>query len=237
MSTVEVILDARKLLGFHDIPNYAEAALEDVMGTYISRMKRRAKILHRFRSRTGNLVSAIESELYGLSGRVYIDDMVAPYGKFVHNGQRSWAPDPFVYDAVSELEDELSTALKQTLEASIQKAQTDPENRPEAVIDKKIEKELQDTIDTIIKNVPEETIEQVLDSALKDATAQTIINALETKKLSSASKIVAKTAAKEKSYNDLALLFAILVNEEDAALAKAEQDKKIRQEKLQEMYR
>ena len=237
MSTVEVILDARKLLGFMDIPDYAEAALEDVMGTYISRMQRRAKILHRFRSRTGNLVSAIESELYGLSGRVYIDDMVAPYGKFVHNGQRTWAPDPFIYDAVAELEDELSTALKQTLEASIQKAHTAPEETPEQMSDKKIEEELNKVVDKIISDVPEETIQAVLDQALLNASSKTIQNVLESRKLASVSKIVAKQSAKQKSYNDLALLFAILVNEEDAALAKAEQERKIRQEKLQEMYR
>lgn len=237
MSTVEVYLDARKLLGYATIPDYAEAALEEVMFTYLTRIETRAKVLHRFRSRTGSLVAAIESELYGLSGRVYIDDILAPYGKFVHNGQRTWAPDPFVYNAVSQLEGELTSVLKRTLEASIKEAQAVPGETLTVMESKKVEAELNKAVEKIINNVPEETIQEVLDQALKNATSKTIQNVLESRKIASASKIVAKAASKEKSYNDLALLFAILVNEEDAALEKEEQARKIRLEKQQEYYR
>lgn len=212
MSTVEVILDAHKLLGYASIPDYAEAALGDVLGSYISRITRRAKILHRFRSRTGNLVSAIESEMYGLSGRVYIDDMLAPYGKFVHNGQRTWAPDPFIYDAVAELEDELSIALKATLAKEFAKVETEqvPVSTPgprivytiepakvkptitpaEKVIDKTVTLEIEKVVDKEIQKEIEKKIEKELDMTVTkiiDGLPDTITQEVLDKAISNAS--------------------------------------------------
>lgn len=84
---------------------------------------------HRFTSRTGNLEQAVQSELKGLRGIVYLDEKKAPYGLAIHNGARArvikpkyrkalrWAdggkfifakrvnwpgirPDPFLYQAL-----------------------------------------------------------------------------------------------------------------------------------------
>jgi hypothetical protein len=111
MSTIEVMLDARDLMGIYEVPDYAEASLMEVMRSGIKKMESYAKRNHRFRSRTGALISSISSEIYGLSGRVYIDDFIAPYGVYVHEGQRSWAPDQFIYKAVSALQSSLKSAL------------------------------------------------------------------------------------------------------------------------------
>lgn len=262
MSTVEVILDAHKLLGFLSIPDYAEAALEDVMGTYISRIQRRAKILHRFRNRTGNLVSAIESEVYGLSGRVYIDDMLAPYGKFVHNGQRTWAPDPFIYDAVAELEDELTTSLKKTLEKTIEKNNIEVsieepsvhivytiEPTPIPMSIKPIPVPVKPTPISVpivepvlIKPVPIPIRPVLVPVLIKPVAIPVKPVAIPVKpvsvELKTAIKTVNKAASKNSdSYNSLALLFAFMINEEDAALAKEALRKKQEKLKRQEMYR
>lgn len=51
------------------------------------------KAVHLFRSRTGMLVAATEMSVTeggdnGIEGRVFIDDSLVPYGKFVHEGTK-----------------------------------------------------------------------------------------------------------------------------------------------------
>jgi len=111
MSIIEVMLDARDLMGVYEIEDYAQASLMEVMKLGTVKMEQDARSNHRFQSRTGSLVEAILSETWGLSGRVYIDDFIAPYGVYVHEGQRSWAPDQFIYKAVSKNLSSLKMAL------------------------------------------------------------------------------------------------------------------------------
>lgn len=111
MSTIEVMISARDLLGNVVIPDYAEARLMEVMQSGTKHMQKYAKTHHRFKSRTGSLIDSISSEVYGLTGRVYIDDFIASYGVYVHEGQRSWAPDQFIYGAVSRMLPDLKMEL------------------------------------------------------------------------------------------------------------------------------
>lgn len=91
---------------------------------------------HRFTSRTGTLERAIQAELKGLNGIVYLDEKQAPYGLAIHNGARArvikpkrrkalrWAdggqfifakrvnwpgirPDPFLYQALDKNEGQI----------------------------------------------------------------------------------------------------------------------------------
>jgi len=57
---------------------------------------------HRFQTRTGNLV---RSTKYKMSKRdnaatFFIDDVTAPYGKYIHDGFKFWHPDPYLFNAV-----------------------------------------------------------------------------------------------------------------------------------------
>lgn len=116
MSTVEVYIDALELIGDIGIPDYATEAVHQTLRRGISKMQRYAETHHRFNSRTGTLVNSIRTDIYELSGRLYIDDMLCHYGKYVHNGQRSWAPDQFIYDAFTALSGELRSDLRDTVE-------------------------------------------------------------------------------------------------------------------------
>lgn len=129
MSTIEVMLDARDILGIYDIPDYAEASLMEVMRSGVEGMRQYARSHHRFNRRTGSLIQAMSAEAFGLSGRVYIDDLIAYYGVYVHEGQRSWAPDQFIYKAVSALLPDLKSDLHQAL-ALAQKDYTVPDHAP-----------------------------------------------------------------------------------------------------------
>lgn len=116
MSTIEVYVVAQELLGDIAIPDYATDAMQRILTRGIHEMEDYAKSNHRFTSRTGNLISAIRSDIYNLSGRLYIDDFLCSYGKYVHNGQRSWAPDQFIYDAYNTLSDDIASEMKDQLE-------------------------------------------------------------------------------------------------------------------------
>lgn len=86
---------------------------------------------HRFTPRTGNLERAVQMEIGGAVGTVYLDEGIAPYGPAIHNGAAArvivpkgrkalrWAdggqfifakkvhwpgirPDPFIYQALED---------------------------------------------------------------------------------------------------------------------------------------
>jgi len=80
----------------------------------------RASTVHRFQSRTGKLVSSIKSDYTDTGVRAYLDTGVAKYATYVHEGQRSWAPDPFLTNSfnamVPRIDDEINRALDEILE-------------------------------------------------------------------------------------------------------------------------
>lgn len=63
-------------------------------------IQREARNNHRYRSRTGNLRGATVARSYKDYINAEILDGAARYGRYVHGGHGSWAPDPFVEDAI-----------------------------------------------------------------------------------------------------------------------------------------
>lgn len=117
MAKVSVKINVRTYI--YDIDSYPKTVKDAVSKTfeyYLDMMKNYARNHHRFSSRTGNLVAAIENKMRYLTGEVYIDDLLAPYGVYVHNGQRSWRPDPFITRAFNAKESGMENALLKTLE-------------------------------------------------------------------------------------------------------------------------
>ena len=86
------------------------------------RLERQARTRHRYRSRTGNLLSATQSETVGTVTTLYIDPARAPYGRYVHDGANSWAPDTFVYDAAEGNEPDIEDQYERAFDEAIQKA-------------------------------------------------------------------------------------------------------------------
>jgi hypothetical protein len=82
----------------------ARQSLADVRNT--------ARKIHRFRAtsgrrptgryykNTGRLERSVQVEMFDSGGRVYLDTGIADYGPYVHEGQRSWAPDQFIYESM-----------------------------------------------------------------------------------------------------------------------------------------
>lgn len=79
-----------------------------------------AKSKHRFVTRSGTLLNSLLNQTRGYTAKAVISDAIAPYGKYIHEGHRSWAPDPFLEDAfkkhevdiVREVEDQIDSVIK-----------------------------------------------------------------------------------------------------------------------------
>jgi len=61
---------------------------------------------HRYNHRTGELRNATKSRSIknatSLIVKTYIDEGIAPYGKYIHNGTGTWSADPFINDAIKK---------------------------------------------------------------------------------------------------------------------------------------
>ena len=97
-------------------PSLVRDSVSQITEYWVKKLKSTSKNRHRFISRTGTLVSSIESEMYYLSGKVYIAESVAPYAKYVYRGQRSWAPDRFIHNAYNDLEPKMSDSITRVLD-------------------------------------------------------------------------------------------------------------------------
>ena len=74
----------------------AEDAMDDISDEVLAR----ARSLHRFQSRTGNLVDSVYAEPTVDGVEYGISDSQAHYGKYIHDGTRRWRSDPFLLRAV-----------------------------------------------------------------------------------------------------------------------------------------
>lgn len=96
-----------------------QKVVKSAIRDFLYAVQRNARATHRYTRRTGNLERAVKVSTTKDGGSVYIDDGQAPYGKFVHNGQRSWAPDPFLYDAVEMNEDDLDRKIDAAIDQAL----------------------------------------------------------------------------------------------------------------------
>jgi hypothetical protein len=61
----------------------------------------------RYYKNTGRLERSVQVEMSDSGGRVYLDTGIADYGPYVHEGQRSWAPDQFIYESMYAWKDQI----------------------------------------------------------------------------------------------------------------------------------
>lgn len=105
----------------NDIDEVVEKATEDVMEKIVEDAKR----THRFRTRTGTLESAVQKEIKQYTASVFIDNALAPYGTYIHEGHRSWAPDPFLEEAFRRHQSELDSCIQSAIDHLIKKLNLD----------------------------------------------------------------------------------------------------------------
>lgn len=84
-----------------------------------------AKANHRFTARSGNLERSIIPEVIrtndNIIGMVFLKDEIALYGKYIHNGFRSWRPDPFLKNSAETHFEIIKQKLKQKFDEILRK--------------------------------------------------------------------------------------------------------------------
>lgn len=78
---------------------------------------------HRFKNRTYNLFKQTKFKVRRRDNAInfYIDDQKAVYGKFIHHGFKSWAPDPYLRRAVMRNMGKTTTAVNRAIDRVIQR--------------------------------------------------------------------------------------------------------------------
>jgi hypothetical protein len=84
----------------------------------------RAKGNHEYKSQSGNLSRSTTYTISrdGLSAELFLDEGIAKYGKWVHDGNGKWKPDQFLYKAVDKNEDEIVEAIDDAVGKIIKEA-------------------------------------------------------------------------------------------------------------------
>lgn len=119
---IEVIIDSKDAL--RALSTFTEDVSDEIkksLDSEFTDIVKEAKQIHRFRNRTGRLLSAVQKEIKGYTASALIQDGRAPHGKFIHDGFKSWAPDPFLEDAFRRNERGLIKALSDSVEKLIKK--------------------------------------------------------------------------------------------------------------------
>ena len=82
-----------------------------------------AKAQHRFTARSGNLERSIKNQIKAEPNKIlsifHLDHRIANYGKFIHEGFKSWKPDKFLEDSFNKHINMLKKALKNKMKALI----------------------------------------------------------------------------------------------------------------------
>lgn len=108
-------VDATRLLeALLRFPDELAAEMRPQMGEALAKVATRAVQVHDYNyrrtpssprsPRTGSGMLARSVQIYvdpsGLVGEVFLDPGIAAYGRYVHGGFKSWAPDEFLYESM-----------------------------------------------------------------------------------------------------------------------------------------
>ena len=71
-----------------------------------------AKTNHRYVNQTGNLTNSISTRKLEMGLSLFAD---ANYASYVHDGQRSWTPDPWIADTIKNNEDLIIKTIEEEI--------------------------------------------------------------------------------------------------------------------------
>lgn len=116
---MSVQIDDRETIEFiTNLPKAMEDSINEAVSITAQKTASYAKTNHRFKSRTGKLLSAIGVKSKDLGYDLTIDNK-AQYGLYVHTGHGSWAPDEFMFNAADALSDELDKQLDKAVDQTL----------------------------------------------------------------------------------------------------------------------
>lgn len=121
---IEVKFEARDVIGA--LGNLSDDIVRDVtrdaVHPMLDRVKNVAKIVHRFKRRTGTLQRSIRVLKRVRGGTVMQDGKIADYGYWVHEGHGTWAPDRFFTNAWERNQNYFDGLVDKALRRALRKA-------------------------------------------------------------------------------------------------------------------
>ena len=124
-TTLKVSVDTRQLLAaLKKAGKETAKELRKAMGEQMEGVKQEASRTHRFRVRSNNLVRSITPRVSrnGLQVLVELNEGVAKYGRFIHDGFKSWAPDQFLYKALRTQKRKIVQGISNGIARALRKA-------------------------------------------------------------------------------------------------------------------
>lgn len=97
--TMKIAVDTRKLVSMVErFPEQLQQVTRQGLQESCRVIQRRARRVHKFKSRTGNLERAVQYEVHTPEAIIRVADETAPYGKYVHTGTGKYGPKKRPYD-------------------------------------------------------------------------------------------------------------------------------------------
>ena len=110
--TVKVNIDANKINDqIERGVNYAIKALQPILVNY-------AKTHHRYDDQTGNLSNSIQLDQLNMGMRLQAN---AEYGVFIHDGFKTWQPDPWLEETLKANEDLIIDTMNKYISIELNK--------------------------------------------------------------------------------------------------------------------
>lgn len=74
---------------------------------------------HKYINRTGRLQNASKVDISKFNVKAYIDDRIAKYGKYIHDGTKHISPDPFIANAIENNKEKIKQTITNTINRSM----------------------------------------------------------------------------------------------------------------------
>lgn len=84
-------------------------------------IQRTARFTHRYAAKSHDLEKSVKAEVdnQSLVATIFLDTGVAKYGPFVHEGQRSWKPDRFLFASAKKHKADVVNLITKAIRDSI----------------------------------------------------------------------------------------------------------------------
>jgi len=115
MVEFDITITKKQTLDTKSVDNGISAALKQAAPLIQSE----ARSKHRYQSRTGNLLRATTVVNTQTTIKAYVDEAKAKYGKYIHDGFKSWAPDPFLNNAIESKLNDIDNIMASNIDRNL----------------------------------------------------------------------------------------------------------------------
>jgi len=106
---------------FKRFPEVLNRELRTAIKEWLTSVQVEARLVHRYTTRTAALDRSIQAKMEKDGGVVYLEEGIARYGQYIHEGFKRWAPDPFLIDAGERKQPQLQRGIVRGIALSLSK--------------------------------------------------------------------------------------------------------------------